>query len=157
MRENPFDRGVVELEARGFHTAQYSRNTPLPRGHRMTKTGIWGSTLRKKCGRAKSTLPHDPGCVRCQRLPELTHPVDSARPPPISSKRVPDWSGPGFRPNSRTGDACRPVPVTPGSPVEFSHPRSATGSSPNLKKRRCRLGARAAVGNDLGIRAGRGP
>ena len=45
---------------------------------------------------------------RCQRLPELTHPVDSARPTTVTSNPVPAES----QEIRESAARCRPVPVT---------------------------------------------
>src|SRR4029450_4308071 len=49
------------------------------------------------------------GMRRCQRLPELTHPVDSARPIDITSNPVPVET----REISQVAPCLRPVAVTP--------------------------------------------
>ena len=55
-------------------------------------------------GRAKST--DCDGMRRCQRLPEFTHPVDSARPHPVTSNRVPEKS-PQFHVFALSSVPCR--------------------------------------------------
>jgi hypothetical protein len=62
------------------------------------------SGLLDSSGRAKST--DCDGMRRCQRLPEFTHPVDSARPHPVTSNRVPEKS-PQFRVFALSSVTCR--------------------------------------------------
>ena len=62
-------------------------------------------TVERSKGRAES--PEYDGIRRCQRLPELTHPVDSARLHPDTSKGVPRENGLFFEESAITGVRCR--------------------------------------------------
>src|SRR5687767_10709959 len=98
------------------------------RGATIRTIGLVMVCLEKTNGRAKSA--YLPGMRRCQRLPELTHPVDSARPTSRTSNPVPVKTGL----NSPESSGPRPIMGTPADlwtgrqDTTFSESNASTNS-----------------------------
>src|SRR6185295_3152293 len=70
----------VTLEIGDLRVAQ--RSTTGRRGRKSHSEGDSGKHVHRDLKRAAPTRETNGGMRRCQRLPEVTHPVDSTRPEP---------------------------------------------------------------------------